>query len=101
MSHAIGNAAWAAAAMIALARLGMPAAGAALLIAAIGAGVLCWIISSGDRADRAERLIGAARGHATERTAMTSGSLTAGVRQRRWRWSAGPRKHDGSRAGRA
>ena len=48
----------------ALARLGLPALAAAIFLAALAAGVACWVISSGDRSDRVIRMIYARRGDA-------------------------------------
>jgi hypothetical protein len=47
-----------------LARLGLPAVGAALVVVLVAAGVLCWVVSSKDRSDHAAQLIDAARGQA-------------------------------------
>jgi hypothetical protein len=47
-----------------LARLGLPAVGAALVVVLVAAGVLCWVLASQDRSDHAAQLIDAARGQA-------------------------------------
>jgi hypothetical protein len=69
MSRLLRHAARTAAALItpaALVRLGLPAVGAALLVVIVAAGVLCWVISNGDRSNRAARLISATRGDAVQ-----------------------------------
>lgn len=82
MSQTLGHWAKTAAAVLALGRL-MPAAGwAALAAALIVAGVVCWILSSPERTDRAARLIGAARGQAA---ALPASPPAAGYKNRRRR----------------
>ena len=62
MSHGVGQVAGAAAAVLALVRLGVPGVAAAVLLAVIAAGVLCWVLASAERSERAAALIAAARG---------------------------------------
>jgi hypothetical protein len=47
-----------------IARLGWPALGALVFLAVLGLGVICWIISSDDRANRVTRIMLARRGDA-------------------------------------
>jgi hypothetical protein len=64
MIRALGHAARAAGAVLTpavLVRLGLPAVAAATGILLTGAGVLCWVLASAERADRARQLITALR----------------------------------------
>lgn len=47
-----------------IAGLGLPALGALVFLAVLGLGVICWIISSDDRANRVTRIMLARRGNA-------------------------------------
>jgi hypothetical protein len=48
-----------------LAKLGLPALGALVILAVLVMAVVCWVISSGDRSERASRMLLAGRGNAS------------------------------------
>ena len=67
MKNALRHASRALAGMLpaaVLARLGMPALGAAIFLAVLALAVACWVISNGDRSDRVTRMIYARHGDA-------------------------------------
>jgi len=48
-----------------LSRIGTPALATVVVLAALGLGVICWIINSTDRCDRVNRMLLARRGDAS------------------------------------
>ena len=64
----------------ALARLGLPALAAAVVLAVAALGAACWVIASGDRSDRVTRMIYARHGDARS---LTSGPPAASARASR------------------
>lgn len=60
----VGRAVGAIVSAMAVARMGMPALGALLILAALAVGVTCWVIMSQERTERVSRLLLASRGDA-------------------------------------
>lgn len=68
-----------------LVRVSMPVLVALVLIAVFMLGVICWVISSGDRADRVTRMILAGKGNAGCLTPSPSAPSSPASRSRRAR----------------
>jgi hypothetical protein len=75
-------------------RLGLPALGALVFLAVLVLGVICWIISNGDRSDRVTRIILARQGDAR---CLASGSSASSASASQGQQS--PRRRSAVRSG--
>ncbi len=66
----------------ALARLGLPALAAAVILAVAALGAACWVIASGDRSDRVTRMIYARHGDARSLTSRPPAAPARASRRR-------------------
>lgn len=69
-----------------LAKLGLLALGALVILAVLVMAVVCWVISSGDRSERASRMLLAGRGDASCLGPSPTAPLLPAPRPRRLPW---------------
>jgi hypothetical protein len=85
MMSAARRAGWMTAGLLpaaALARLGLPALAAAVILAGAALGVACWVIASDDRSDRVTRMIYARHGDARSLTSRPPAAPALADRRR-------------------